>query len=137
MRPEAELKRRLQSLAELEGAVAAMRSLSAHHFRKTREAVASMRTYREGVERIASWTRATMPAGTGAAGLVVVGGELGLCGSYNVRVVEAAVRARAELGPGPTFCVGHRAGLLLARKFRTCAERMLRPRASGGSRSFC
>lgn len=57
----------------------------------------------------------TVPAGEGPPGLVVIGSDLGVCGSYNARVVEAAVRRRAELGTGPTFCVGRRAASLLAR----------------------
>jgi F-type H+-transporting ATPase subunit gamma len=113
---EVELKRRLRSLQSLGEAVGAMKSLSAHHFRETRNAVEPARIYRQGVERICGWAGATLGAGGGAAGLLVIGAELGLCGGYNAQVVAAGAKRRAELGPGPTMCVGHRAAALLARR---------------------
>ena len=50
MKRELELERRLRSLHTLGEAVGAMKSLSAHHFRETRSAVAPARIYREGVD---------------------------------------------------------------------------------------
>lgn len=93
-----------------------MKSLSAHHFRETRRAVEPARAYREGIERFAAWTNVAIAAGAGPTGLLVIGGELGLCGAYNSHVVAAGQKHRDELGPGPTFCVGHRASILLARR---------------------
>jgi F-type H+-transporting ATPase subunit gamma len=116
MKREQELRRRLRSLETLGEAVAATKSLSAHHFRESRDAVGPARAYREGVERFLAWTGATLAAGDGPAGLLVIGGELGLCGAYNARVVAAAAERRAALGPGPTSCVGRRAAALLARR---------------------
>jgi len=116
MKRELELRRRMHSLQALEEAVSAMKSLSAHHFREARKAVEPARAYREGIERILGWVGTTLAAGEGPAGLLVIGSELGLCGSYNARVVEAGARRREELGDGPTFCVGHRATTLLARR---------------------
>jgi F-type H+-transporting ATPase subunit gamma len=112
---ELELRHRLQSLRALGEAVGAMKSLSAHHFREARQAVEDVRQYRDGVVRISGTVGAALPAGQDGAGLVVIGAELGLCGSYNSRIVEAGVRAREDLGLGPTFCVGHRAASLLRR----------------------
>lgn len=116
MKREADLRRRLRTLETLRGAVGAMKSLSAHHLREARTSVEPARIYRRGVERISSWSGARIAAGRGAAGLLVIGGELGLCGSYNARLVAAAVRRRAELGPGPTVCAGRRAALLAQRQ---------------------
>lgn len=116
MKREIELRRRLRTLDALGEAVGAMKSLSAHHFREARNAVEPARTYREGVEHILRRVGATLPAGQGARGLLVIGAELGLCGSYNTQMVQAAAEKRAELGEGPTFCVGHRAATLLARR---------------------
>ena len=116
MKRELELKKRLQTLQALGEAVGAMKSLSAHHFREARNAVETARRYRDGVERICSWTDANVAAGSGPAGLLVLGGELGLCGSYNTLVVEAGARRRLDLGEGPTFCVGQRAAALLERR---------------------
>lgn len=116
MKREYDLKRRLRSLQTLGQAVGAMKSLSAHHLREARKAVEPARVYREGVERFLGWAGATLPAGDGAAGLVVVGGELGLCGGYNAHLVAACAARRRELGPGPTLCVGRRLGALLPRR---------------------
>ena len=116
MKREHDLERRLRSLQTLGEAVTAMKSLSAHHFREARTAVEPARIYRDGVERILAWAGATLAAGDGPAGLLVIGGELGLCGGYNSEVVAAGAKRRAELGQGPTICVGHRAATLLARR---------------------
>jgi len=116
MKREVELKRRLRSLGSLREAVGAMKSLSAHHFREARQAVEPARTYRDGVERILGWTGASLPAGDGGRGLLVIGAELGLCGGYNAEMIDAAAKRRAELGEGPTLCVGHRAATLLGRR---------------------
>lgn len=116
MRREIELDRRLRSLRALGEAVGAMKSLSAHHFREARLEVLSARSYREGVERVLGCSGASLAAGSGAAGVLVIGAELGLCGSYNAQVVEAATKRRGELGRGPTVCVGRRAAILLERR---------------------
>jgi len=116
MKHEAELGRRLRSLLALGAAVGAMKSLSAHHFREARGAVDPARSYREGVNLILGRAGVTVGAGDGPAGLLIVGGELGLCGGYNARVVEAGARCRLNLGEGPTFCVGRRATALLKRR---------------------
>jgi F-type H+-transporting ATPase subunit gamma len=116
MKREVELMRRLRSLEALGDAVGAMKSLSAHHFREARREIELARVYREGVERLLRRSGATLAAGTEGAGLLVIGAELGLCGSYNAQVVQAATEHRQRLGDGPTFCVGHRAATLLARK---------------------
>ncbi|MCB9569112.1 MAG: F0F1 ATP synthase subunit gamma [Myxococcales bacterium] len=115
MKRELELGRRLHSLETLGDAVSAMKSLSAHHFRETRDALEPARTYREGVLRLAEATGAELPAGDGPIGLLVIGAELGLCGSYNSSIAAAGAERRHALGPGPTFCVGRRAATLLSR----------------------
>lgn len=116
MRRAQELERHLRTLETLGEAIGAMKSLSARHFRDSREAVAPARVYREGVEAVLHGAGASLTAGPGPALLLVIGGELGLCGSYNARLVAAAVREREALGPGPIVCVGHRAATLLSRR---------------------
>lgn len=116
MKREYDLQRRLRSLQTLSEAVGAMKSLSAHHFLEARNAVEPARAYRQGVERIVAWAAATLTAGGGPAGLLIIGAELGLCGSYNAQLIAAGVRRRTDLGQGPTMCVGHRAAILLARR---------------------
>jgi F-type H+-transporting ATPase subunit gamma len=132
VRREIELKKRLRSLHALGEAVGAMKSLSAHHFREARNAVQPSRVYREGVERILEWAGATLRAGQGPAGLLVIGAELGLCGSYNAQVVEASVHRRVGLGPGPTFCVGRRAASFLARRDVALTRSYAAPTSTGG-----
>jgi F-type H+-transporting ATPase subunit gamma len=129
---EIELRRRLRTLEALGEAVGAMKSLSAHYFRDVRKAIAPAHTYRDGVERILAWSGATLAAGTEGAGVLVVGAELGLCGSYNAQVVEAATAHRESLPPGPTFCVGHRAATLLARRGNAVARTYSAPTSIGG-----
>jgi F-type H+-transporting ATPase subunit gamma len=116
MKREADLRRRLHSLSLLGEAVGAMKSLSAHHFREARRAVEPARVYREGVERMLDWCGVATTPGTGGAGLLVIGGELGLCGAYNARVADVAMERRVALGDGPTVCVGRRAATLLQRR---------------------
>jgi F-type H+-transporting ATPase subunit gamma len=116
MKREIELKGRLRSLEALGEAVSAMKSLSAHHLREARNSVQPARRYRDGVAQILEWAGATLTAGDGGAGLLVIGAELGLCGGYNAHLIELGARHRAELDHGPTFCVGHRAAILLKRR---------------------
>lgn len=116
MKRELELRRRLRSLDTLGEAVRSMKNLSAHHFRESRRGLEPMHVYREGVDRVLARTGAELLPGPGRVGLVVVGAELGLCGGYNRRVVDAGMARRAELGDGPTLAVGKRAALLLQRR---------------------
>ena len=115
MKREAELQRRLHTLGALHEAISAMKSLSAHHLRQTRSAVAPARAYSDAVAQIMHDSGASIAAGDGAAGLLVVGAELGLCGAYNAQVVRSARAVREALGVGPTLCVGQRATSLLVR----------------------
>lgn len=116
MKRELELTRRLASLTALGEAVRGMKSLSAHHFREARGGVELARAYHAGVERIVHLTGARLEAGRGPAGVLVLGGELGLCGAYNAQIVAKAVARRGELGAGPTFVVGRRTRRLLLQK---------------------
>ncbi len=116
MKRLAEIQRRLRTLDTLAEAIGAMKSLSAHHFRETRRALDAARVYREGVAHIVARTGAHLPAGSSGAALLVVGGELGVCGSYNTRLAEAGQRRRVELGAGPTLAVGRRVATMLSRR---------------------
>ncbi len=116
MKREHELRDRLRSLEALGAAVTAMKSLSAHHFREARAGLEPARRYRDGIDRVVAQIGASLPAGDGPGGLLVVGSELGLCGAYNAHLVAAAAHRRAELGRGPTLCVGRRAATYLARR---------------------
>jgi F0F1-type ATP synthase gamma subunit len=111
------LQRRLRTLATLEEAVGALRSLSAQHFRAARAPLAAVRAYRDGVQHFlgvldASGT-ALGPEGT--TGIVLVAADLGLVGDYSAKLVGEALALRAEAGPGPLVCLGSRAVSPLAR----------------------
>ncbi len=116
MRSDLAGRRRLRSLEALDEAVGAMKSLSAHHLREARRSVEQARVYRSGVERMLQEAGEVFAQGVEGAGVLVIGAELGLCGSYNSQVVAEGAARRAELGGGPTFCVGHRAASLLRRR---------------------
>ncbi len=116
MKREHDLELRLKSLTTLHQAVLAMKSLSAHHFHAARAALEPARTYRQGIERILDSTGAHLAAGDGARGLVVIGAELGFCGSYNARIAAEGVAYRAKNSAGPTLCLGHRVAAALRRQ---------------------
>jgi F-type H+-transporting ATPase subunit gamma len=133
---EQQLRQRLQSLDSLGEAIDAMKNLSARHYREMRVAVGPAHVYREGIERILSWTGAELPAGDGPAGLLVIGAELGLCGAYNAHVVAAGAAHRAELGDGPTFVAGRRAAALLTRRGVTLTRVSRAPTSIDGITEF-
>jgi F-type H+-transporting ATPase subunit gamma len=136
VRREHELERRVRSLQALGEAIGAMKNLSARHYREIRGAVGPAREYRNGIERILAWTGAELPSGGGAAGLLVIGAELGLCGGYNVQVVSAGAQRRAALGDGPTVCAGTRAAALMRRRGIALARTYNAPTSAKGITEF-
>jgi F-type H+-transporting ATPase subunit gamma len=113
------LTRRLRTLATLHEAVSALRALSAHHFRAARQALGAARVYRAEIEATMAAAAAFLPPAPASAGgkpgVMLVAADLGLCGDYSTRLVEAAAAARADLGPGLFYCIGRRAVARLAR----------------------
>jgi len=105
------LQRRLRTLGSLGEAVGALRSLSAQHFRAARAPLATVRAYRDDVERFLGVLEASDPtsASERPTGIVLVAADLGLVGNYTARLVREALALRAEVGPGPLVCLGHRA----------------------------
>lgn len=116
MKREAVLQRKLHTLRTLQAAVGAMRPLAAHHFRLARAQLLVAREYRAGVEQaVAGLKLALPPSLTGVPGMLVIAAELGLCGGYTSRLVEAALAYGRQLGIQRVYCVGHRAVPLLSR----------------------
>jgi F-type H+-transporting ATPase subunit gamma len=110
MSHERVLQRRLRTLATLQEAVGALRSLSAQHFRAARAPLAEVRAYRDEVQGFLgvlgpSNTTSPDPA---PAGIVLVTADLGLVGDYTARLVREALALRSERGPGPLVCLGRR-----------------------------
>jgi len=117
MSRERVLQQHLRSLGTLQDAVGALRSLSAQHFRAARLPLAAVRTYRDEVEGFLGVLQRSDPAvrREGPTGIVLITADLGLVGDYTARLVRESLTLRAESGPGPLICLGHRALSPLAR----------------------
>jgi F-type H+-transporting ATPase subunit gamma len=116
MKREQHLQRRLHTLQALNEAVSAMKSLSAHHFLRCRQALSPARTYRDEIEQaMADIGVAQAVDGEAPPGLVLVVSDLGLCGDYNTQLVQAAEVAYRKREPGPIYCIGRRPRAALAR----------------------
>ncbi len=116
MKRERYLLRRLHTLGTLNEAVSAMRSLAAHHFRLSRQAIPDARIYREQIETALAEIGLSHPVGILAPpGFLLVVSDSGLCGDYNTRLVQAFLAEYQAQGGGPLYCVGHRPKAILAR----------------------
>ena len=116
MRHEMALRRRLHTLHTLHDAVAAMRSLSAHHLRVLRQALPAARAYRAEIESIVAAIGLYQPRhGLTPGGLVVVASDLGLCGDYNTRLAQQTLAEHDQRQLGAVYAVGRRVRPALAR----------------------
>jgi len=116
MSREASIRAHVRSLEVLSQAVLAMKSLSAHHFRVARDALASAREYRTELEAAVSCLATVhLGSGSGSARLLVIGADLGLCAQYHGRIVAAARETALSLGVQTADCIGRRTAALLAR----------------------
>jgi F-type H+-transporting ATPase subunit gamma len=116
MKRERYLRRRLHTLHTLNEAVTAMKSLSAHHFLQCRQALPAARAYRDEIEQVIDDIGVSQAETvTAPPGLLLIVSDLGLCGDYNTRLVQAAVDIYRQEGPGPIYCVGRRPRAALAR----------------------
>lgn len=110
------LKHRLQALSALQEAVEAMRSLSAHHFRRARQALAAARQYRAEMNTVLAEIGIHRPLHAAVpAGLLVIASDLGLCGDYNSRLAQLAVAEAATNSAQTIYSVGRRARSALAK----------------------
>ncbi|WDI41701.1 F0F1 ATP synthase subunit gamma [Bremerella sp. P1] len=116
MNRERYLQQRIHTLGALDDAISAMRSFSAHHFRESRQALPAIQTYRAEVE-------ATLAAaGVGGQvdivpplGIVLIVSDLGLCGDYNLRLIEFAAETLSQQTDYVLYCIGKRPQGLLKR----------------------
>ena len=116
MKREQYLRRRLHTLSALTEAVAAMRALSAHHFRLSRQSLPNTRVYRDEIEAALAATGLSQQIDIAAPlGVLLVVSDLGLCGDYNSRLVQATVGEFQLLGTGPLYSIGHRPQAQLTR----------------------
>ncbi len=121
-----DLKRRLHTLETLSEAVSAMKSLAAHHFRKSREGLAAAHAYREGIEEVVAAMNFAPPVSTtSASATLLIASDLGLCDGYNTRLTQSAIQHVRQTGAQRLYCVGHRpangltqAGLTISRQYR-------------------
>ncbi len=120
-----DLKRRLHTLETLSEAVTAMKSLAAHHFRKSREGLPAAHAYREGIEEVIAAMHLAPPEGTiSTSAILLIASDLGLCDGYNTRLTQAAVSHFRQGEAQRLYCVGHRpangltqAGLTISRQY--------------------
>ena len=103
------LQHRLQTLATLQDAVGAMRSLAAHHFRRARKALPSARQYRSEMDTIIAEIGIRQPLHVGVPpGLLVIASDLGLCGDYNSRLSRLAISEAGVHSAQSIYSVGRR-----------------------------
>ncbi len=87
-----------------------MRSLSAHHFRRARQALPSARSYREEMNTILGEIGIHQPQPKDApAGLLLIASDLGLCGDYNSRLSRLAISEAQKYDAKTIYSVGRRA----------------------------
>ena len=97
MKREHSLRRRLRSLEALSEAIAAMKSLSAHHFRGARSALPAAHAYRDGIDQaLAAIGVHQMETPGDADAILLIAADLGLCGGYNSKLASAAVDHHAR-----------------------------------------
>jgi F-type H+-transporting ATPase subunit gamma len=100
---------RLQTLSALRDAVGAMRSLSAHHFRRARGTLSATRAYREEMNQRISEIGIRQPLHPDApVGMLVLASDLGLCGDYNARLAQLAIQNAQEHEAKVIYSVGRR-----------------------------
>jgi F-type H+-transporting ATPase subunit gamma len=128
MSREMSIRAHVRSLEALDQAVLAMKSLSAHHFRLARDALASTKAYRVELDgAVSSVPAVDLGSRMGPPRLLVIGADLGLCAQYHGRIVEAAAEAARSLGLETTDCIGHRTASLLVRAGVTVRARYAAP----------
>jgi F-type H+-transporting ATPase subunit gamma len=120
MKRQQYFKHRLQTLGALQDAVGAMRSLSAHHFRRARQALPAARQYREEMNTVIAEIGIHQPLHAGVpAGLLVVASDLGLCGDYNSRLSQLAIAESQNHAAQTLYVVGRRSRPALAKSSLT------------------
>lgn len=120
-----DLKRRLETLETLSDAVSAMKSLAAHHFRKSREGLSAARAYREGIEEVLAAMELPQPeANSSTSAVLLIASDLGLCDGYNTRLTQTAIDFIRHEDAQRLYCVGRRplnglkqAGLTVSRQY--------------------
>ncbi len=101
---------RLHTLTALRDAVGAMRSLSAHHFRRARQALTAARSYRGEMNTITAEIGIHQPMHAGLpAGMLVLSSDLGLCGDYNSRLSSLAITEAQRHAASIVYSVSKRA----------------------------
>lgn len=120
MKRQQYLQHRLQTLGALRDAVGAMRSLSAHHFRRARQALAAARQYREEMDMLIAQIGIHQPLHAGVpAGLLVVASDLGLCADYNSRLSQLALAESQSYAAQTLYLVGRRSRAALLKSSLT------------------
>lgn len=106
----------MHTLGALEDAISAMRSFSAHHFRESRQALPAIQSYRTEVEAAfaAADVRVRIDLSS-PVGVILIASGLGLCGDYNLRLIEFAAKTLSQQEEYVLYCIGQRPRGLLKR----------------------
>lgn len=116
MNRERYLQQRIHTLGALDDAISAMRSFSAHHFRESRQALPAIHAYRAEVEAMLAVAGAGVPVDVvSPLGVVLIVSDLGLCGDYNLRLIEYASEILSQQDHYLLYCIGRRPQGLLKR----------------------
>ena len=116
MKRQQYFQHRLRTLNALHDAVSAMRSLSAHHFRQARSALAPARSYRDEIEQVIHDVGLPeIPQSVRPFGLLLITSDLGLCGDYSVRLSQTGLQVIDQHAIGNIYAVGRRSRGVLAR----------------------
>ena len=127
------LRRHLHMLGMLSEAVTAMRSLSAHHFRTARAALPAARDYHKGVEAAIAAVGLVVPPPTSIPpAMLLVASDLGLCGSYNSKLVERGLELCCERLIKRTYGIGKRGVNALERAGQPVAGTYSVPTSTAG-----
>ena len=116
-----ELQKRLESIKALREIVHAMRNLAAVYVRRAEAALEAIRPCTQVVETALSTALGSAQTGptleNGTAMVLVFGSDQGLCGTYNERVVRAAVQLHeSDSDTTHLVAIGNRTGELLEQR---------------------
>jgi len=121
------IKNRIQSIVSTRQITQSMRTVATVKVQRAREKMLSNRPFLEQARRLAQAAGAALPYGEhplltpragNRAAVVVISGDRGLCGGYNVNTGKALTALAKTLGEIKIIAVGSKAGEYCARRFK-------------------
>jgi len=121
------IKNRISSIASTRQITQSMRTIAAIKVHKAREAMTANRPFLEQAGRLVRAAGANLPYGehpllkkreATRAAVVVIGGDRGLCGGYNINVGKAVTKLAKNAGELRIITVGAKAGDYCRHRFK-------------------